>query len=86
MQADELLSRLKEAEELLRFPAVAGHVERASKLLLTIARQAPNAAARSAAMKAITLANLARNASPLSDDSGNLDRLIQQLRQALQAN
>jgi hypothetical protein len=79
-----LLAKLKEATELLQFPAVKGHVERASTLLLAIARRAPSIAVRDAAMKTISLAGAAKSASPLSNDRANLDRLLAQIRRGLQ--
>ncbi len=81
---EPLLAKLKEAAELLQFPAVKGHVERASSLLLAIARKAPSIAVRDAAMKAISLASVARSASPLSNDAANLNRLLSQIRRGLQ--
>jgi hypothetical protein len=81
---EALHGKLKEAAELLQFPAVKGHVERASSLLLAIARKAPSIAVRDAAMKAITLAGAAKSASPLSNDRANLDRLLAQIRRGLQ--
>ncbi len=80
----DLLPSLREAEELLRFPAVDSHVERASKLLLRIARQAPSAAVRDAAMKAISLAAVTRGQSTLGNEAANLQRLIEQIRSGLQ--
>ena len=81
---DSLLAKLKEAEELLQFPAVPGHVARASSLLLSLARKAPSVAVREAAMKAITLAGLAKAASPLSNDAANLRELLSRIRKDLQ--
>jgi hypothetical protein len=81
---DDLLAKLKEAEELLQFPAVAGHVERASQLFLRIARCAPSAWARTAAMTAISLAHLPRTGSPLNNDEQNLGHQIRHLRDALE--
>jgi hypothetical protein len=83
-EVDDLLAKLKEAEELLQFPAVSGHVERASRLFLRIARCAPTAWARTAAMTAIRLAGLPRNGSPLNNDSENLGYQIRHLREELE--
>jgi hypothetical protein len=83
-EVDDLLAKLKEAEELLQFPAVAGHVERASRLFLRIARCAPSAWARAAAMTAIRLAGLPRNGSPLTNDGENLGHQIRHLRSELE--
>jgi hypothetical protein len=38
----ELFSSLKEMEELLRFPSVGSHVDRANALAMGIARSAPS--------------------------------------------
>jgi hypothetical protein len=81
---EPLLAKLKEAAELLQFPAVKGHVERASRLLLAIAREAPSVAVREAAMKAISLAGVAKNDTPMSNDAANLSRLLSQIRRGLQ--
>lgn len=80
---DSLLDKVKEAEELLQFPAVPGHVARASSLLLAIARKAPSIAVRDAAMKAITLTGAAKNAAPLSNDAANLRELLSRIRKDL---
>ena len=81
---EALLAKLKEAAELLQFPAVKGHVERASSLLLAIARKAPSIAVRDAAMKAITLAGAAKSSSPLSNDAANLRQLLSRIRRDLE--
>lgn len=81
---EPLLAKLKEAAELLQFPAVKGHVERACSLLLAIARKAPSIAVRDCAMKAITLAGAAKSASPLSNDAANLRELLSRIRRDLQ--
>jgi hypothetical protein len=38
---DDLLSRVKEIDELLQFPSLSGHIERANRLAVSIARSAP---------------------------------------------
>jgi hypothetical protein len=82
---DDLLSRLKEVEELLRFPGVSGHVERAGTLALSIARKAPNGATANLAMQVITEANaLRRSALPVNPEGSSLNSLVSRLRLALQ--
>jgi hypothetical protein len=39
---DDLLSRVKEIDELLQFPSLSGHIERANRLAVSIARSAPS--------------------------------------------
>jgi hypothetical protein len=39
---DDLLSRVKEIEELLQFPSLSGHIERANALAVSVARRAPS--------------------------------------------
>jgi len=54
IDVDGSLARLKEVEELLNFPTVRGHVERACKLALGLARSAPNPAVANLAMELMT--------------------------------
>jgi len=81
---DDLLSRLKETQELLQFPGVDGHFERAERLLVSIARHAPSPAVAQAAMNAITLASLRRDPVPVNADANNVDRVLSHLRAALE--
>jgi len=81
----ELLAQLKEAEELLRFPSVAGHVDRGTELLMSIARSAPGGGVANLAMQAISEANALRpSALPLAADYGKLNTILWRLRLALQ--
>jgi hypothetical protein len=81
----ELLARLKEAEELLRFASVPGHVDRGIELLMSIARTAPSGGITNLAMQAISEANALRpSALPLTADYGRLNRILWRLRLALQ--
>ncbi len=82
---ERMLSDLKEAEELLRFPAVEGHVGRASHLLMSIARGAPNVTLRHAAMAAMSLAGLSRLRTPSSEEAGELERILLDMRRSLEA-
>lgn len=82
---DELLSRLKEMEELLQFPSVPGHVEAASKLATTIARGTSDGRVANLAMKAVSEARALReSALPLRPDRANLNATLWRLRLALQ--
>jgi hypothetical protein len=83
---DDLLSRLKEIEELLRFPAVEGHVTRAEALALSIARRIKAGPISHLAMQVISEANALRpGALPIRPDDGKLQALISKLRAALEA-
>ena len=82
---NELLAQLKEAEELLRFPSVPGHVDRGTELLLSIARSAPSGGITNLAMQAISEASALRpSALSLTADYGKLNRILWRLRLALQ--
>lgn len=39
---DDLLSRVKEIDELVQFPSLSGHIERANRLAVSVARSAPS--------------------------------------------
>ncbi|MGQ0653167.1 MAG: hypothetical protein ACT4P4_13025 [Betaproteobacteria bacterium] len=86
MDAEELqklAAMLKEAEQLLQFPSVEGHYDKASKLLLSIARSAPTGSIANIAMKAVSLAYLRRNSTaPDQELNTELWRLREALRQA----
>jgi hypothetical protein len=82
---DDLLSRLKEMEELLHFPTVEGHMKRAEALALSIARTGPNAAVRELAMKVISEANaLRRTELPLKPNDKSLSKVLADLRLSLE--
>jgi hypothetical protein len=83
--ADELLRRLKEMEELLQFPGVAGHVGRAAHLAMSIARDAPTGPAANLAMRVISEVHAMREAAlPLRPDRTKLNTALWRLRLALQ--
>jgi hypothetical protein len=85
LDPDELLYSLKEIEELLRFSSVSGHVDRATVLLTTIAREAPNGAIANMAMKVSSEAHALRScALPLQPSYGRLNSALWRLRLALQ--
>ena len=82
---DELLARLKEMEELLQFPGVAGHVVRATQLATSIAREAPHGRIANLAMRVISEAHALRDAAlPLKPDRTGLNTVLWRLRLALQ--
>jgi hypothetical protein len=82
---DELLARLKEMEELLQFPGVSGHVMRATKLALSIAREAPQGRVANLAMRVISETHAMRQpALPLRPDRTQLNTALWRLRLALQ--
>lgn len=83
VQPAELAGKLKEAEELLQFPAVEGHVERATKLLTSIARATDDLEVRKAAMLAIGLVAARARQGTFNADATNLQRLLAQMREAL---
>ena len=83
---DELLSRLKEVEELMQFPTVASHVERAARLSVSIARNARTASVIEAAMKLVRAVELfRRERPPLHADERVLQLALGRLRQALES-
>ena len=80
---DDLLSRLKEIENLLQFPTVAGHIERANHLALSMARGTPGPIPN-LAMLLTSAANRLRQgpADPDADDS--VQKLISRLQMAIE--
>jgi hypothetical protein len=83
---DDLLSRLKEMEELLRFASVAGHLARAEALAISIARNAPNGRTADLAMQALSEMNRLRRPgnAGLLQNQGAIDQVLQRVRLALQ--
>lgn len=82
---DELLAQLKEVEELLQFPGVAGHVARATQLALGIARAARSGRVANLAMRVISEAHAMRSAAlGLRPDRAPLNSALWRLRLALQ--
>ena len=92
VDVDDLLSRLREIEELLQFPGVAGHVERAEKLAISIARSARTGAIAQLAMQAVSEAHALKasvgaqdgDALPLAPSRRNLERVLGRLRESLE--
>ena len=82
---DDLLSKLKEMEQLLTFPSVPGHLDRANELALAIARATRFGEIANLAMKVISEANALRGtALPLKAATGRLNAALWRLRLALQ--
>lgn len=82
---DKLLAHLKEMEELLQFPGVAGHLEAASRLATAIARGTSDGRIANLAMKAVSEARALRaSALPLKPDRSNLNATLWRLRLALE--
>jgi hypothetical protein len=82
---DDLLSRVKEMEELLHFPKVKGHIERASTLAVSIARNAPTGGVANLAMQAMSAAiELRRQSAAQSPPDEGVARALERLRVALQ--
>ena len=76
-----LLSSLKEIEELLQFPRVPGHIQRANVLAMSIARKAGSGPIPQLAMKVISEALKLRTAS---SDRTKVNHALWHLRIALQ--
>lgn len=82
---NQLLASVKEMEELLQFPTVAGHLEKANKLALFIARNAPDGRIANLAMRVISEATALRSSSlPLKADRTKLNQTLWHLRLAVQ--
>jgi hypothetical protein len=81
---DGPLSRLKELEKLLNFPSVGGHIEEASKLALSLARNAPNGKVANLAMKLLSEITIRRRRGMNPEtDIVELGTVVRLLRAAL---
>jgi hypothetical protein len=81
----ELLSTLGQVEELARSPAVPDHIDRAAKLALSIARNAPTGAISNLAMKLMSAVHdLPREGEPAAIASDSLSECLVRLRTSLQ--
>jgi hypothetical protein len=78
---EALLSSLREIEELLQFPGVPGHIQKANVLAMRIARMAASGPISNLAMKVISEAMKLRVAST---DRKSLNHALWHLRIALQ--
>ena len=76
-----LLSGLREIEELLQFPSVPGHIDKANLLAMRIARSAGSGPISNLAMRVITEAVKLRGAS---SDRRPLNHALWHLRIALE--
>lgn len=81
---DQMLAWLKELEELLQFPTVAGHVERAERLATLIARGSGEGRIANLAMQVVSEMSALRN-TPLAlrPDRARLNQVLWHLRFAL---
>jgi hypothetical protein len=85
MPVDELLSRLKEIEDLIRVPGLIGHSASAGSLAMSIARQAPTEGVANLAMQLTAVVEaLEKHALPLSTSSIDLSKALWRLRLALE--
>ena len=84
-EVDELLLRVAEIEDLVRFPSVIGHFASAKSLAMLIAS---HAATEGVANLATQLANefdaLGETEPPLSTSNIRLNKLVWKLRRALE--
>jgi hypothetical protein len=78
---EALLAALKEAEELLQFPGVPGHIQKANALAMRIARTAGSGQIANLAMKLMSEAIKLRSAT---SDRTSLNHTLWHLRIALQ--
>jgi hypothetical protein len=82
---DELLSTLVQVEELARSPAVADHIDRAAKLALSIARNAPTGAISNLAMKLMSAIHaLPREGESRTAGPDSLSECLLRVRSSLQ--
>lgn len=84
-EVDELLSRVTEIEDLVRFPSVIGHFASAKSLAMLIARHAPTeSVANLATQLASEFDALEEPELPLSTNDVLLNKLLWKLRRALE--
>ena len=81
---DDLLSRLKEIEELVQFPGVEGHLKRTETLALSIARKAPGTASHLAMHVVSEAIALRPGALPIVASDAKLRTMLRDLRTALE--
>jgi hypothetical protein len=80
-ELEALLCALKETEELLQFPRLPGHIDKANALALRIARAAGSEHIANLAMRVISEAVKLRTAD---SDRASLNHALWHLRLALQ--
>jgi len=84
-EVDELFSRVKQIEDLVRVPSVMGHSASVKSLAVSIARQAPTDGVASLAMQLITEVNAMKESElPLSTSNVHLNKILWRLRLALE--
>lgn len=84
LSVDEMLAGLTEVEQLLRFPTVEGHIDRAIALALSIARSAQDGGIANLAMQLMSEVHSVRRVSlPLVASDTRLTELLERLRAAL---
>ena len=81
----ELFSRVKQLEDLVRFPSVIGHFASAKSLAMSIARQAPTDAIANLAMQLIAEVNALKESElSLSTSNVHLNKTLWKLHLALE--
>ncbi len=84
-KADELSSRVRQIEDLIRVPSVIGHFASAKSLAMSIARQAPtDEVANLAKQLATEVDALKESELPLGAGNLHLDKTLWKLRLALE--
>ena len=84
-EVNELFSRVKQIEDLVRVPSVIGHFASAQSLAMSIARQAPTGGIANLAMQLIAEVNaLKESALPLSTSNVHLNKILWKLQLALE--
>lgn len=84
-EVDELFSRVKQIEDLVRVPSLIGHFASAESLAVSIARQAPTDGVANLAMQLITEVNALKESElPLSTSNVHLNKTLWRLRLALE--
>ena len=78
---NDLLSRVKEIEELLHFPGVAGHADRAKALAISIARSGQVGGIADFAMQLVSAVD---QFTHNGGDDGEINESLRRLRLALQ--
>lgn len=80
---DDLLSRVQEIEELLQFPSLSEHIERANGLAVSVARRAPSLIPHLAMLVADAVNEIRQNPKD-SEARGRLTGAVTKLREALE--
>lgn len=83
---DELLSKVAAIEGLLRSPETVGNVDQATRLALSVARNAPSGAISNLAMLVMSAASqLGRKERGRREEQLNLQETLSRLREALES-